>query len=305
MKERRPIRILGVRLDLGQRRRGVDMGPSAIRAAGLERRLEQLGYVVEDGGDVAVGLPETRPEGDHRARYLEEIARVCARTARRVEHQLDAGATPLTLGGDHSIAVGTLAGVARHAAKRGEKVGLLWLDAHADINTPETSPSGNVHGMPLAYCFGLAGGPLAKVAADPPLTPPESTVLFGVRDLDPGERLHVRQLGLRVITMREIDEMGVRAAMGQALAWASEGTDGFHVSLDLDWLDPTEAPGVGSPCRGGVTYREAHLAMELIADTGLLRSLDVVEVNPILDVANGTAELAVELTLSAFGKRIL
>ncbi len=296
----RKVRILGVPLDLGQNRRGVDMGPSAIRAAGLLNGLSKLGYEVRDDGDVAVGIPENRAVGRTDARYATEIARVCERVAMRVEGFVSAGWIPVILGGDHSLAVGTLTGAAR-----GRRIGLLWLDAHADINTPETSISGNVHGMPLAYLFGLARGRLGRVAGGSPPIRPDNAVLVGLRDVDAGERNNLRLAGVHALTMREVDEKGLPWVMEQALAWASRETDGIHVSLDMDVVDPAEAPGVGTPRRGGLTYREAHLALEMVADSGLLRSMDVVEVNPILDQANRTAELAVELLLSAFGKQIV
>ena len=296
----RKVRILGVPLDLGQNRRGVDMGPSAIRAAGLSSGLSDLGHQVRDDGDVAVGIPENRAVGRPDARYATEIAKVCERVAQRVEGFLSDGWTPLILGGDHSLAIGTLAGSAR-----GRRIGLLWFDAHADINTPETSTSGNVHGMPLAYCFGLAQGRLGRIAGDRPPIRPDNSALVGLRDVDPQERNNLRIAGVRTLTMRDVDERGARWVMEQALEWASRETDGIHVSFDMDVVDPAEAPGVGTPRRGGLTYREAHLAMEMVADSGLLRSMDVVEVNPILDEANRTADLAVELVLSAFGKKIV
>ena len=299
------ISILGVPLDLGQRRRGVDMGPSAIRAAGLGARLRRLGVEVEDDGDVDVELPETRGVEDERARYASAIAGTCREAARLIHSRMAAGWTPLTLGGDHSLAMGTLAGAARAMRERGERLGLIWFDAHADMNTPETSPSGNVHGMPLAYSLGLGQGVLTSLVEQEPFVEVRSSVLVGVRDLDPGERALIERAGLRAITMRQIDERGIRAAVEEALAIARVGTAGFHVSLDLDFVDPREAPGVGTPVRGGATYREAHLAMEMIADSAGMVSMDIVEVNPILDTANQTAELAAELALSAMGKRIL
>lgn len=305
MPNERKTKILGVPLDLGQSRRGVDMGPSAIRAACLAERLAALSVQVEDSGDAAVVIPETRCPGEENARYLAEIAQVCQGVARSVESFLDEGWTPLTLGGDHSIAVGALLGAARSFRKRGERLGLIWFDAHSDLNTPETSPSGNVHGMPLAYALGAGSGALAEILDPCPLAAPRSTALVGVRDVDPGERRTIESLGVRVFTMRAIDESGLRATVEEAIRVASEGTAGFHVSLDMDFVDPREAPGVGTPKRGGVTYREAHLAMELVADSGAMRSMDVVEVNPILDIGNQTAELAVELVLSAFGKSIV
>lgn len=296
----RKVRILGVPLDLGQNRRGVDMGPSAIRAAGLSSGLSDLGHQVRDDGDIAVGIPENRAVGRRDARYATEIAKVCERLALRVESFLSDGWTPLILGGDHSLAIGTLAGSAR-----GRRIGLLWFDAHADINTPKTSGSGNVHGMPLAYLFGLAQGRLGRVAGDVQPMRPDNAVLIGLRDVDPQERNNLRIAGVHALTMRDVDERGMRSVMEQALEWASRATDGIHVSFDMDVVDPAEAPGVGTPRRGGLTYREAHLAMEMVADSGLLRSMDVVEVNPILDERNRTADLAVELVLSAFGQKIV
>jgi arginase len=296
----RKVRIIGVPLDLGQSRRGVDMGPSAIRAAGLSSRLRQLGHEVRDDGDIAVGIPENRTVGDEKARYAGEIAKVCERLSKRVEAILQQAWTPLILGGDHSLAIGALAGCARGPGS----LGLLWLDAHADINTPATSASGNVHGMPLAFCFGLAGGRLAKVVGNAPVMNPQNAVIVGLRDVDPGERANLALSGIHWLTMRHIDERGMRGVMEQALGWASQGVTGIHVSLDMDVIDPRDAPGVGTPRRGGLTYREAHLAMEMIADSGVLRSMDIVEVNPILDQENRTADLAVELALSAFGQRI-
>jgi len=296
----RKVRIVGVPLDLGQNRRGVDMGPSAIRAAGLSNRLRKLGHEVRDDGDMTVGMPENRAVGSHGARYATEIAKVCERLAGRVEKLLKDDWTPLILGGDHSLAIGSLAGAAR-----GSRIGLLWFDAHADINTPETSSSGNVHGMPLAYCFGLAKGRLARVVGDAPIVRPDNAVIIGLRDVDPGERGNLAESGIRSLTMRNIDENGMRETMKQALDWASIEVDGIHLSIDMDVMDPSESPGVGTPRRGGLTYREAHLAMEMIDDSGLLRSVDIVEVNPILDQANRTADLAVELALSAFGQDIV
>jgi arginase len=286
----RRVSILGVPLDLGQQRRGVDMGPSAIRAAGLGARLRGLGLEVEDDGDVDVELPETHGMGDERARYAPAIAETCREVSRNVGNRLRQGWTPLALGGDHSLAMGTIGGAARALRER---------------NTPETTPSGNVHGMPLAYALGLGRGVLASLVEPDPFVAVRNAVIVGVRDLDPGERELIEKAGLRVITMRQIDERGIRAAVETALGIARNGTAGFHVSLDLDFVDPREAPGVGTPCRGGATYREAHLAMEMIADTRGLVSMDLVEVNPILDTANQTAELAAELALSAMGKRIL
>ncbi len=303
------IRILGVPLDLGQSRRGVDMGPSAVRVAGLEARLEALGHIVEDGGNVAVAFPEQKKEGDPHAKYLKEIASTCTKHAEMVMKTLEAGKFPLTLGGDHSVAAGTVAGVAEFFRQQRRvqenKVGLIWIDAHADINTPETSPSGNVHGMPLAAIMGLGPADLSNIYDFSPKVHPENCVLVGVRDIDAREKENIKQTGIEVYTMRDIDERGMRTVIEEALRVAGRGTAGYHVSLDMDWIDPEDAPGVGTPVRGGASYREAHLAMEIISDHGRMVSFEIVEVNPVIDEHNRTADLAVELTLSAFGKKIL
>jgi arginase len=299
------IKILGVPLDLGQGRRGVDMGPSAIRAAGLQARLREIGIEVDDAGDLTVVIPETQALGDSRARYLQEIAALCRRAAKHVGEFLESGRIPVILGGDHSVAVGTIAGAVRHFRRQKESLGLIWFDAHADCNTPETTPSGNVHGMPLAACLGLGPDALSRLLGAGPLLDASRVALVGVRDIDRGEKDNVRRAGIAVFTIRDIDEQGMRQVMQQAIAIASRGTAGFHVSLDMDFVDPGDAPGVGTPVRGGAAYREAHLALEMIADSHSMRSFEVVEVNPILDVQNQTATLAVELTLSAFGKTIL
>jgi arginase len=299
------IAIVGAPLDLGAGRRGVDMGPSAIRVARLNARLAALGYDVHDLGNVAVEQPENRPFGDERARYLTEITVTCTRLARMVEKAMADGAVPLVLGGDHSAAVGTIAGVSRHHRRRKERIGVIWMDAHADMNTPETSPSGNVHGMPLACCIGRGPEPLSNIYGYSPKVDPRNVVLVGIRDLDQLEQQHVRESGVTAFTMREIDERGMQAVMVDAMRIAGDGTAGFHISLDMDGVDPREAPGVGTPVRGGITYREAHLAMEMVGDSRRMISMEVVEVNPVLDEANRTAELAVELALSAMGKKIL
>jgi arginase len=302
----RRIRMMGVPLDMGASRRGVDMGPSAMRVAGMEARLEALGHHVTDAGNIRVEVVETRVVGSKKARYLREIARTCTRTAEAVAKALDEGATPLVLGGDHSMAAGSVSGVAEHFRKQGEKIGLLWFDAHSDINTPETSPSGNVHGMPLAALLGLGPDALGNIYGFSPKIAPENAVLIGVRDIDAAERENIRRAGMgEVYTMRDIDERGMRTVMEEALRAAGRGTAGYHVSLDMDWIDPEDAPGVGTPVRGGATYREAHLAMEIVADHGRMVSFEVVEVNPVIDEHNRTADLAVELACSAFGKKIL
>ncbi len=294
----RRIRVLGVPLDMGASRRGVDMGPSAVRVAGLEARLEALGHRVVDGGNIRVEIAETQAAGSDNARYLKQIAETCQRTGDAVIKTLEEGMTPLV--------VGSISGVAEFYRRQGQKVGLLWIDAHSDINTPETSPSGNVHGMPLAALLGLGPELLGNLYGFSPKVSPENTVLIGVRDIDAAERENIRRAGMgEVYTMRDIDERGMRTVMEEALRAAGRGTAGYHVSLDMDWIDPEDAPGVGTPVRGGATYREAHLAMEILADHGRLLSFEVVEVNPVIDEHNRTADLAVELACSAFGKKIL
>ncbi len=302
----RRIRILGVPLDMGASRRGVDMGPSALRVAGLQARLQALGHEVSDAGDIHVEVAETRARGEQNAHYLAEIAETCAHAGKVVLQALRDGMTPLVLGGDHSLAAGTISGVAEFYRRRKQKIGLIWMDAHPDFNTPETSPSGNVHGMPLAALVGLGPEPLAKLFGHEPKVSPENVALIGIRDIDAAERDNLRRVGLtHVYTMRDIDERGMRAVMEEALQAACNGTAGYHVSLDMDWIDPEDAPGVGTPVRGGATYREAHLAMEILADNGRSLGLEIVEVNPVIDEHNRTAELAVELACSAFGKKIL
>lgn len=292
-------------MDLGAGRRGVDMGPSALRIARLHERLVALGYTVDDLGNVEVDQPERAPTGPPNARYLPQIARTCGRLAEMVEQAADQESVPLVLGGDHSIAVGTIAGLSRHFAKQDQRLGVIWIDAHADMNTPESSPSGNVHGMPLACCIGRGPRELVELAGRVPMVKPENVALVGLRSVDDLERLNVRQTGVHAFTMRDIDERGMRSVIHQAIHAVSVGTAGFHVSFDMDSVDPSEAPGVGTPVPGGLTYREAHLAMELMGDSGRLTSVEVVEVNPVMDVANKTGLLGVELIMSALGKRIL
>jgi len=299
------IRILGVPLDLGQERRGVDMGPSAIRAAGLNAALKGLGHQVEDAGNLHVKLAEEQPFGDRRAKYLNEIADTCLEVAERVRQTLEEGLFPLSLGGDHSIAIGTLAGVSKFHRDRNQAIGCLWIDAHGDMNTPETSSSGNVHGMPFAAVLGLGPDALTKILGFCPKVLAKDCVLVGARDLDARERRQIRHSGINVFTMRDIDEQGMRAVMQKSVELALRDTAGFAVSLDMDVVDPAEAPGVGTAVPGGMTFREAHLAMEIIADSKGMVSLEIVEVNPILDTLNRTAALAVGLASSAFGKKIL
>lgn len=299
------IAILGAPLDLGAARRGVDMGPSALRLAGLGSRIAALGYPVEDLGNVFVEQQESTPLGPANAKYLSQIASACSSLADMVDRAVREGRFPLVLGGDHSVAVGTVAGVSNAYRQQEKRIGVIWVDAHADMNTPETSPSGNVHGMPLACCIGEGPAALTDIFGYAPKVEPRNVVLLGIRDVDLSERSGVRASGVNAFTMRDIDERGMRDAMEEALVLAGADTAGVHLSLDMDAVDPDEAPGVGTPVRGGITYREAHLAMEIVCDSGQLTSMEVVEVNPVLDSANRTALLAVELVLSALGKRIL
>ncbi len=300
-----PLAIIGVPLDLGSGRRGVDMGPSALRVAKLQAKLASLGYKVEDRGNVAVDQPENRPIGSENARYLEDITKTCTKLAAMIEKAASEGFAPLVLGGDHSVAIGSIAGMSRHFKRKKQKLGLLWVDAHADMNTPETSPSGNIHGMPLACSLGMGPHELTHINGYAPKVDPRNVALVGLRNVDQLERPHVRHSGVRFFTMRDIDERGLRAVMAEALRIVTDGTAGFHLSFDMDVVDPHEAPGVGTPVKGGLTYREAHLAMEVAGDSGALVSMEMVEVNPVLDVANRTADLCVELIMSAMGKRIL
>jgi arginase len=302
---KRRVSLIGVPLDLGAGRRGVDMGPSALRVAGVDEKLAALGYEVEDRGDLPVAIQETQGPGDPRLKYLKEILEVCARLRDRVGEALAVETIPVVLGGDHSVAMGTIAGLARHFHARREKVGLVWFDAHADANTAETSPTGNIHGMPLAAVLGLGAPSLVNLAGHAPMVDGSRAALVGVRDVDPAERANVRATGIGAFTMRDIDERGMRSVMEEAIKRASAGTAGIHVSFDVDGIDPDYAPGVGTPSPGGLSYREAHLAMEMLADTGRVVSAELVEVNPILDHRNGTAALAVELLSSLLGKRIL
>jgi len=299
------VRIIGVPMDLGQSRRGVDMGPSALRGAGLQSSIKKLGLQVEDIGNLSVKQPEEMPVGEKRAKYLQEIAETCGDVAAATEKALSEGFLPLVLGGDHSIAAGVAAGVADYFRKDKKQIGYLWLDAHGDMNTPESSPSGNVHGMPLAAIMGYGAPELVDLLGFKPKAEPGNIVIVGARDLDAQERKIVKKSGIHVFTMRDIDERGMREVMADALKYAMDDTAGVAVSLDMDFVDPSDAPGVGTPVRGGVTYREAHLAMEMIADSESMVSLEVVEINPILDEHNRTALLGVELVLSGLGQKIL
>ncbi len=301
----RPLKILGVPIDLGGNHRGVDMGPSALRVAGLNDGLRGLGRVVSDLGNVAVPTPESRDPGDPRVRFLDEIAGVCEEVAVVVQREMEDGSGLVILGGDHSAAVGSVSGSSAWAAQNDGRVGLIWVDAHTDMNTPDSSPSGNVHGMPTACLLGDGPEPLTGILGAPPKVRPENVVFIGIRSVDVGERGLVRESGAHVFTMREVDELGIRRVMQKAVDLASDGTVGFHLSFDMDGVDCRVAPGVGTPVMGGLTYRESHLLCEMAHDSGGMIAMDLMEVNPVQDLRNATAELGVELILSAHGKKIL
>jgi arginase len=302
----RPVHIIGVPLDLGGNRRGVDMGPSAFRSAGLGERVAALGYTVVDKGDLPAPIPETQEQRDERKKYIREIAKVCQKLYQVSLASLTEGAFPLVLGGDHSLGAGSVAAAADWAKLAKDlPIGLLWIDAHGDMNTPATSLSGNVHGMPLAALLGTEPAELARIGAMTPKVLPAHTVLVGVRNLDEREKVAVRESHVHVFTMKDIDRQGIASIIEQAVSLAGRETAGIHVSFDMDVCDPQIAPGVGTPVRGGLNYREAHMVMEIVADSGLLTSLDLVEVNPTLDVRNATAQLGTELALSALGMKIL
>jgi arginase len=301
----KPVHIIGVPLDLGAGRRGVDMGPSAFRIAGLNARISELGRIVIDKGDLPAPIPETRGETNEHKKYIHEIARVCETLYMSVTDSLDSGALPVVLGGDHSLAAGSAAASADWVARTWAKpMGLIWVDAHGDMNTPDTTASGNVHGMPLAALLGQEPAELAAIGSSPSIIP-EHTVLVGIRNLDEREKERIRASGVHIFTMKDIDRHGIAVVAERAIALASETTGGIHVSFDLDACDPAFAPGVGTPVRGGLDYREAHMVMEIVADSQKLVALDLVEVNPTLDLRNATAEFGVELALSALGKQIL
>jgi arginase len=302
---KRKVTIIGVLMDLGADRRGVDMGPSAIRVAGLNERLAGLGYEVTDAGNIGVRNPEMMQITDRKLKYLPEIAVACQTLARQVETALEDDSIPIILGGDHSIAIGSVSGLAAYYHNREQRVGVIWFDAHGDMNTPETSPSGNIHGMPFAAILGHGAPELTHIAGFAPKVHPEDCVLIGARSVDPDEAVALKNSGVRVITMRELDERGMSAVMDEAMWLASRRAAGFHVTMDMDFVDPDFAPGVGTPVPGGPTYRESHLAMEKIADSGKMLSFELTEVNPVLDVSNKTAELGVQLIMSAFGKKIM
>ncbi|HZG88537.1 arginase [Paenibacillus sp.] len=294
------ISLIGVPIDLGAGRRGVDMGPSAIRVANVQEKLERLGYAVYDEGDLVVRRPSGYGEYGPGLKFLDEIARVCGELQEQVAAAIAARRFPLVIGGDHSLAFGSVAGVLKHRPK----LGVIWFDAHADLNTEQTSPSGNIHGMSLAVALGRGHPHLTSIAGGR-VVDPSKVVLIGSRSVDPGERELIRSLGIKSFTMHDIDRLGMTRVMEETIAIVADGTDGVHLSLDLDSLDPEDAPGVGTPVIGGITYREGHLAMELLSEAGCVVSADVVEVNPILDHMNKTAKVAVELVASLFGEKIV
>lgn len=305
MRKGQPISVIGAPLDLGAGHRGVDAGPSAFRIAGLVPAIEAMGFPVTDEGNIQVQIPEALPEGEANAKYLREIANACEAQREKVYQAVKKGHFPLVLGGDHSIAIGTIAGISGHYREQDQEIGVIWVDAHADMNTPNTTHSGNIHGMPLAVALGLGAPELVNLGGYAPKISADHVVLIGIRDLDLEEKKIVKDSGVKTFTMTDIDELGMSTVIRQAIDIAGAGTAGIHLSFDFDGLDPEVAPGVGTPVRGGIRYREAHLIMEKIALTGRLIGLEMVELNPILDIRNKTAELGVELIQSAFGKRIL
>ncbi|WP_202081282.1 arginase [Caldalkalibacillus salinus] len=293
--------IVGVPMDLGQGRRGVDMGPSAIRYANAIKRLERLGHHINDLGDLNIPRLEKRIPNEQNLKFLEEVVAVNEELAKKVSAIMAEDRFPLVFGGDHSIAIGTLAGVAKHK----QNLGVIWYDAHGDLNTGDTSPSGNIHGMPLAVSLGNGHEKLTNILDYNPKIKPENVVIIGARELDAGEKEYIRESGMKVFTMHEIDRLGMTHVMEEAIAHVTDGTDGVHLSLDLDGLDPSDAPGVGTPVIGGISYRESHLAMEILAEADILTSAEFVEVNPILDERNKTANVAVALMGSLFGEKLL
>ena len=303
--KKRNIGIVGCPLDLGAGRRGVDMGPSAIRIADLHARLESLGHRVEDYGDIDVMIAETQKVGNASLRYKAPILQANRDLMKRVDKVLSDGRMPLVLGGDHSIAIGSVAGSSNFHARRGEALGLIWFDAHGDCNTPQTTPSGNIHGMSLAVALGLGDRDLVRLGGRAPKIHARNCVLIGIRDIDLNEREILKKSGVTCYTMRDLDERGMRDVLDEGIRTASDGTAGIHVSFDLDVIDPEEAPGTGTPVWGGISYREAHLAMEIIHDRANIVAMDLVEVNPVLDNQNVTGVFAVELAQSALGKTIL
>ncbi|WP_066370819.1 arginase [Neobacillus fumarioli] len=295
------LSIIGMPMDLGQRRRGVDMGPSAIRYAGINERLKPLFSEIHDLGDIPIGRPEVSIDEESNLRNLDLVAEKNILLAEKVDEAVQSGAFPLVLGGDHSIAIGTLAGLAKHY----ENLGVIWYDAHGDLNTAETSPSGNIHGMPLAVSMGIGHPKLTDIGGYAPKVKPENIVIIGARALDDGEKELIKEKGIKVYTMHEIDRLGMAKVMEETITYLKDRTDGVHLSLDLDGLDPSEAPGVGTPVMGGISYRESHLAMEMLEEAGIITSAEFVEVNPILDEKNKTASVAVGLMGSLFGEKLL
>lgn len=300
----REVAVIGVPLDLGANRRGVDMGPSALRVTNLVERIRKIGYTVVDRGDIDVPLPEEVEVGDPKLKYAENIREVCEQLCAWVKRAHDNGRFPLVLGGDHSVAMGSIAGTSAHFRAKNQKIGVVWCDAHGDMNTPESSPSGNVHGMPLAHALGLGDPSLNSIGGATPMVEARNTVVFGARDLDESERSVMTRAGVHVVTMKDIDRYGAATMTERAIEKALDGTAGIHLSFDIDGVDPLVAPGVGTPKRGGLNYREAHLFMELMSDSKAVVAIDMVEINPILDNHNVTAEFATELILSALGKSI-
>ncbi|AGK51938.1 arginase [Bacillus sp. 1NLA3E] len=297
----RKISIIGMPMDLGQLRRGVDMGPSAMRYAGMIERLKTLQYEIDDLGDIPIGRPEVVVRKDTNLRNLELVAEKSELLAKRVDEVVSAGSFPLVLGGDHSIAIGTLSGVAKHY----QNLGVIWYDAHGDLNTAETSPSGNIHGMPLAISIGIGHPTLTEIAGYCPKIKPENIVIIGARALDDGEKVLIKEKGIKVYTMHEVDRLGMTKVMEETIDYLKDKTDGVHLSLDLDGLDPNDAPGVGTPVIGGISYRESNLAMEMLSEANIITSAEFVEVNPILDEKNKTATVAVSLMGSLFGEKLL
>ncbi|HAP35655.1 MAG TPA: arginase [Bacteroidetes bacterium] len=297
------IHILGVPMDLGAAHRGVDMGPSAIRIAGVSEKLQLLGHTVIEEGDISIKIPEQQKVKNPKLKYLSEIVRACTLLATKTEKILEADGFPVVLGGDHSIAIGTISGVANYCKKRHKKLGVLWIDAHGDMNTDQTSPSGNIHGMPLAALIGLGALELTSIGGDYVKLDPKNVVLIAIRDLDEGEKAAIRKNNISIFTMNDIDNHGMAEIITKAIKKLKD-VDFIHVSFDLDALDPKECPGVGTPVKGGLDYREAHLIMETLSELNQMHSLEIVEANPILDSRNHSAELAVDLIQSGFGKKI-
>lgn len=295
--ESKQYTLIGAPFDLGSPKPGAALGPAAVRRAGLSRRLQALGHTVEDAGDIAIAAPAATGTRSSGLEHLDEAHATCARLRATVEHELERGRTPVVLGGDHSIAMGTIAGLSRYHARRGMRIGVIWFDAHGDANTPESSPSGNIHGMPLAVALGLGMPDLVALGGGPAMLDGVRTSLVGLRDVDPGERAHLLEAGVSIFDMRDIDERGIHAVMEQAIerSLALPDTAGIHVSIDMDCLDPAEAPGVGTPSPGGLSYRDACMAMEMLTTTGKVISAELVEVNPLLDSSNQTVERAVTL----------